>query len=94
MKIEELKAALLNRDFYQAEFLIGEWGKSVTGEMKAASGETERRRILDDACAFAEQNICLTRVIRAHISAELQANSASFLYVDPNLEQPRWRLSG
>jgi hypothetical protein len=92
MNKEELKTALANRDFDRAQALILEWGTSVKAGIRAASGQSERQRIFDDAVSFAEDNIYLTRVIRAHIAAELQANSASFLYRDTDLEQPRWQI--
>ena len=93
MNKEELKTALANRDFDRAQELILEWGTSVRAKIRAASGQTERKRIFDDAASFAEDNMYLIRVVRAHIAAELQANSASFLYRDTNLEQHHWQIS-
>jgi hypothetical protein len=92
MKKEDLKAALVTRDFERAQNLIAEWGARVREDIKAASTQAERQRIFDDALAFAEGNVYLTRVVRAHISAELQANSASFLYRDAESEQHRWQI--
>jgi hypothetical protein len=90
---EELRSALLERDFTLAQSLVRAWGDAVSAEMKAASGEAERRRILEEARSFGEQNLYLAQVVRAHIATELNANSASFLYADADLELPRWRLS-
>jgi len=87
-----LKAALLNRDFEQAQLLIAQWGKHVSAEIKSASSDGERRRILEEARLFAESSIYLTRVVRAHIATELQANSASFLYLDVEPEQHGWHV--
>jgi hypothetical protein len=69
-----------------------EWGTSVKAEIKAAAGQAARRRIFDDAVSFAEGNIYLTRVVRAHIAAELQTNSVSSHYGDTDLEQHRWQV--
>jgi hypothetical protein len=91
---EAVKAAFLDRDFERGQSLMREWCKQASAEMKAASGDVERRRIFEDARSFVEENIYLVRVIRAHISAELHANSASFLYADPDSEQHRWRING
>jgi hypothetical protein len=90
---QELRSALLERDFTRAQSLITAWGNAVSAEIKAASGETERRRILEEARSFGEQSLYLAQVVRAHIATELNANSASFLYADAELELPRWRLS-
>lgn len=92
MNKQELKAALANRNFERAQALILEWGTSVKAEIKAASGQDERQRIFEDAVSFAEGNIYLTRVIRAHIATELQTNSVSSVYCDTDLEQHRWQI--
>jgi hypothetical protein len=92
MNKDDLKAALANRDFDRAQSLILAWGTSVKAEMRAASGQTERQRIFEEAVSFAEGNIYFARVIRAHIAAELHANSASFLYCDTDLERHRWQI--
>ncbi len=89
---EELKSALLNRDFEHVEILLNEWSESLARDMKAAPNVVERCRILEDAHAFVQQHLYLARVVRANIATELQANSASFLYAGPELEQPRWRV--
>jgi len=94
MTTDELKSALLDRDFDKAQSLINAWGASIRRAIKAAPGDAERYRILEDAQAFAEQHLYLARVVRAHIATELQANSASFLYASAELEQPRWRFRG
>jgi hypothetical protein len=94
MSQQELKAALLERAFDRALVLIEEWGARVRAEMKAAGSRSERQRILDGALAFGQQNLYLAQVVRAQVATELRANSASFLYNDAALEQPRWRLSG
>jgi len=91
---EELKNALLNRDFERAQSLISAWGEEISWSVKAASGPAERYRILEDARSFLEQHLYLARVVRAHIATELKANSASFLYANTELEQPRWRVRG
>jgi hypothetical protein len=91
---EEIKAAFLDREFELAQSRMREWCKQVSIEMKAASGDVELRRIFEDARSFVEENLYLVRVIRAHISTELHANSASFLYTNPDSEQHRWRISG
>jgi len=93
-KDEELKDALLNREFERAQSHISAWREAVAESMKTASGSAERYRILEDAQAFLEQHLYLARVVRAHIATELQANSASFLYANTELEQPRWRVRG
>jgi hypothetical protein len=92
MNGQELKTALANHDFDRAQALVPEWGKMVLTDMRSASGEAELRRILDGALAFAEDHVHLARVIRAHIASDLEANSASFLYRDADLEQHRWQL--
>ena len=90
---EELRIAILNRDFERAQSIIAERTKAIASEVKAATGAVQRRRILEEAVDRAEQDLCLARVIRAHIASELKANSASFLYAESELEQPRWRVS-
>jgi hypothetical protein len=90
---QQLKAALLNRDFPQAQTLIEEWGKLVARSMQAAGSEAKRRQLLDEAVTLGQQSLYLARVVRANIVSELHANSASFLYADSSLEQPRWHLS-
>ena len=92
MQKEELKTAFLNRDFDRAQALLNEWAQDVSVGIKAAQGDAQRRRIFDEACSFAEGNICLARVVRAHIATELQANSGSFLYQDSDLEPTRWQI--
>jgi len=94
MTREELKDALLNRDFDRAQSLISAWGEAISRSMKAASGSAERYRILEDAQSFVEQHLYLARIVRARIATELQSNSASFLYSNTELEQPRWRVRG
>jgi arginine repressor len=94
MRKEELKDALLNRDFERAQALISAWREAISASMKAASDSAERYRILEDAQSFLEQHLYLARVVRTHIATELKANSASFLYRNTELEQPRWRVRG
>ncbi len=89
---DELKSALLNRDFDRVQALIGTWRDEILRCLRTASGSAERCRILEEARSLGEQNLYLARVVRAHIATELQANSASFLYADTELEQPRWRV--
>jgi hypothetical protein len=89
---DEIKTALLDRDFDRAQSLIGEWGKSIAVAMQAAAGEAARRRIYDEARTVVESNTYLARVVRAQIATELHANSASFLYRNADLEQPRWQI--
>jgi hypothetical protein len=92
MTAEALRTALVNRDFDQVHALIGQWREDILRSMQTASGNAERCRILEEARALGEQNLYLARVVRAQIATELQANSASFLYSDTELEQPRWRV--
>lgn len=92
MPREALKLALFNRDFEKAQALISAWGKSVTDDMKSTTGEADLRRLVDNALRFAEENTYLLHVVRAHIGSELHANSASFLYLDPEAEQHYWHL--
>jgi len=94
MTSDQLRNALINRDFDQVQSLIGEWRKSILSALTTAPSAAERCMILDDARAFGEEHLYLARVVRAHIATELQANSASFVYAGTDLEQPRWRLQG
>jgi hypothetical protein len=91
---EELKSALLNRDFTLAQTLIRAWGKTVANQLRAATGETERRCIFEAAIESGNRNMVLAQVVRAHIASELQSNTASFRYLQPDLEPPHWRLNG
>ncbi len=94
MTSEDLRTALLNRDFERAQRLIRQWGEEAAQRIAECRSPEERRRIFDDARAFGEQNLYLAQVVRAHISAELHANSASFLYAGSNPEQSRWNVRG
>jgi hypothetical protein len=90
---DDLKSALVDRDFDRATLLILEWGTSVKDTLNAAKGELELRRVFDAAQTFARESLCLASVVRAHIAGELEANKGSFLYRDADLERPRWRVS-
>jgi hypothetical protein len=93
MTKEDLKTALLNRDFERAQTLIAEWGSSVKSAMKVATNESELRRVFEEAQALAQEYMCLARVVRAHIAAEWDSNSGSFLYRETELERPRFRFN-
>lgn len=89
---DELKQAILNRDFDRAQELIAAWGQDIRARMRTAAGSTELRRIHEDATSFGEETLYLAHIIRSQIATELQANSASFLYRDADLKQNRWQI--
>jgi hypothetical protein len=93
MRKEDLKNALLNRDFDKAQSLINEWAALAKAQIRGASGQSERQRIFDEAVSFAQDHIFLTRVVRAHLATELKVNSASLLYHDADSVQHHWQIN-
>lgn len=92
MNGEEVKTAILNRNFTLAQELFEEWGTRVKQLIKLASGNQERKEIYERARLFAETNLLLTRVIRAQIASERSTLSAWVQYSDFDLEQHRWQI--
>ena len=89
---DAVKQAFLNNDFELGSSLVKQWGASVKAEMMNAACQEDLRRIVDDALSYAEGNLYLARVMRAHVATELRSNSASFLYRQTELEQHRWHV--
>jgi hypothetical protein len=89
---DDIRAALLNHDFEAAHNLIELWGESVRQRISSAD-EQARQSIFEEAIAQANDNLHLTRVLRSHISLELQDNSVPFLYSDAETERHCWHLN-
>lgn len=94
MTQEHISAALLDRDFERARLLANEWRELVIANVNDASKEAERSAIFNNAISLGEMSLHLARVVRAHIALELQANSALYLYNNPDLERHDWQLHG
>ena len=92
MTNEDIRRALVNQDFEQAQILIAQWGESVCERMSMAD-PAEREQIFESAIAEATDNLHLSRVLRSHISRELKDVSIPFMYQDAERERHCWRFS-
>ncbi len=88
MQAEQLTRALESGDFEAAERIAIEYGNSVAAELRTGGDTAVLRQALD---AF-NDNLHLTRVLRAHLAAQVHANSPAVEYQPVASESRHWQF--
>jgi hypothetical protein len=88
MRAEQLTSALEAGDFEAAERVAIEYGNSIAAELRAGGDIAVLREALD---AF-NNSLHLTRVLRAHLAAQVRANSPAIEYQPAAAENRRWQF--
>jgi hypothetical protein len=84
MRAEQLTSALEAGDFEAAERLAIEYGDSVSAAPHAAA--------LQQALETLNDCLHLTRVLRAHLAAQVRANSPAIEYQPATAENLHWQF--
>jgi len=91
---QALNRALAAGDFDAAQPLSIELGQAIIRRASAAP-PASRGTIIKDGLDRLQEHLSLARIMRAHLAAQLQANTAAFLYqCDSSARDHSWRFSG
>lgn len=80
MQAEQLTRALEAGDFETAERIAIEYGASVVAGIETSGDPQGRAAVLRQALATLNDCLHMTRVLRAHLAAEVRANSPAVEY--------------
>jgi hypothetical protein len=90
---EALRRALTAGDFDKARVLGEQLGQAIIRRASAAE-PSARNAIAREGSARIKEHLSLARVMRAHLSSQLQNNTAAFLYqADSSAHDHSWRFS-
>jgi hypothetical protein len=90
---ESISRALKAGDFDTVRQLSSKLGQAIIREANNAP-EPERRALVDRSLNRLREHLSLARVLRAHISSQLQKNKAASLYQESPSGSHRWRFDG
>jgi hypothetical protein len=88
MQAEQLTRALEAGDFEMAERIAIEYGNSIAAEIRAGGDIAVARQALDTF----NDSLHLTRVLRAHLAAQVHANSRAVEYQPAASENRHWQF--
>jgi hypothetical protein len=88
MRAEQLTSALKAGDFEAAERIAIEYGHSVAAEMQAGGDTAVLRQALDTF----NDHLHLARVLRAHLAAQVHANSLAVEYQPAAPQGRHWQF--
>jgi hypothetical protein len=88
MQADRLTRALEAADFEMAERIAVEYGDSVAAEIRAGGNIAVLRQALDTF----NDSLHLTRVLRAHLAAQVRANSLAVEYQPAASENRHWQF--
>jgi len=92
MDDQALAQALKNADFVAVQCAALEFGNGVRAELDAAGDPLRRLAICQGALETLHMHLHLTRVLRAHLAAQLLANAGSCLYAEPETDGHCWKF--
>ena len=84
--------AIESGDFAAAQPLILEYAKTVRQELSSAETPNQRESIFGAALQTLNQHLHLTRALRSHICARLQAITGQSLYSAPGRQTYTWHM--
>ena len=89
-----LENAIAAGNFEAAQPMIHEYGKSVFARYSSASTLDQRAAILDEALGFLNDRLCLARVMRSHLAAQLERVSTASRYGESQRSIATWQMEG
>ncbi len=89
---KELIDALKSKDFTEAIACAARLGEQALRDLKAAPDNETRTAIFHKNTATLADALHLARVLRAHLSAELNTNTGTLFYHQVDSERNRWRI--
>lgn len=90
---EELQRAMTARDFETVRKLSRALGQAIIRQASAAAPR-DRADLVQHGLARLQEHLSLARVLRAHLAAQLQTNTAVCLYQANSSRGHSWRFDG
>jgi hypothetical protein len=88
----DLINALKSKNFEEAIACAARLGEQALRDLKSAPDNETRTAIFRKNTAALADALHLARVLRAHLSAELNTNTGTLLYQQVDSERNRWRI--
>jgi hypothetical protein len=92
MQAEQLTRALEAGDFEMAEHIAIEYAASVAAQMQTSDDTAGKAVVLRQALDTLNNGLHLARVLRAHLAAEVRANSPALEYQRAASEGRHWQF--
>jgi hypothetical protein len=92
MQAGQLTRALEAGDFETAERVAIEYGESVAAQMQTSDDTAGKAVVLRQALDTLNNCLHLARVLRAHLAAEVRANSPALEYQPAASEDRHWQF--